>query len=123
MNEESSTESKPQTQFDIIEKRFVEREHDLFKLRAFIDKHRTVLEQLGQCWEAFGYDGKIKFNDNYQGKQEPKLIARLFGADGWTRKPNSYSCGRIDWFKELDGVSLMIANAEQIKPLITEVKL
>lgn len=54
----------------------------------------------------------------------PKKIARAFGADGWKREKNAYTCGQIDWKKTIDDVEVEIQGAEHIAPkLIEEVKL
>ncbi|HSS95779.1 MAG TPA: hypothetical protein VLK33_02050, partial [Terriglobales bacterium] len=55
---------------------------------------------------------------------DPKAIARAFGAEGWKREKNSYTCGQIDWKKTIDEVHVEISGAEHIaSKLIEEVKL
>lgn len=95
---------------------FNQTEQALAACRAFIEKHKGTLQQLNG-WRAYGFSAKIIFD--YFG-QRPPDIAKAFGATGWTRKANQYSCGSIDWHKEMDGMELVIEGAESIKPTLRE---
>lgn len=111
-----------------IEQKFTDQESQLVKqeqivatLRAFFAKHREALSPF--AWKCYGWDIEITFVVGYQNK-DAKPIARAFGAGGWARKSDRYSCGSINWHKTVDGVNLIIEAAESIKPkLIEEVKL
>jgi len=103
------------------EARLVKQEEIVATLRAFFAKHREALAPF--VWKCYGWDAKIGFDIGYQNK-DAKAIARAFGASGWARKADHYSCGSINWHKTVDGVQLTIEAAESIKPkLIEEVKL
>lgn len=93
------------------EKDFKDKEAKIATLREFIVKYREPLS-LFPNWKAFGFHGDIDFS-NYEEKH--KEIARAFGADGWTRKKHSYTCGAINWEKTLDGVKITIECAETVK--------
>jgi hypothetical protein len=111
-----------------IEQKFIDQEAQLVKqeqivatLRAFFSKHREALAPF--VWNCYGWNTEIKFDLGWR-DQKAKDIARAFGADGWTRKVDGYSCGSINWHKSVGGVELTINAAESIKPkLIEEVKL
>lgn len=105
--------------FNEVEKRFRDIEKNLALTREFLTKHREKIEQ--HTFRAYGWDNEIVF---YGYDQDSKAIARAFGSEGWTRQHDSYSCGAINWHKEVDGIKLKIENAENIKPkLIEAVKL
>lgn len=91
-------------------------------LRAFFAKHREAISPFH--WRAYGWnDTEIVF-DHYSDHGKAKDIARAFGKDGWKRVADRFSCGSINWRKELDGCVLIIENAESLKPsLIETVKL
>lgn len=91
-------------------------------LRAFFEKHREAISPFN--WKAYGWmDTEIEF-DSWQDRGKAKEIATALGREGWTRHKNSYTCGAIDWKKELDGCGVIIKNAEQMTPkLIEQVKL
>lgn len=97
------------------EKRFIGVELALAKCRAFIEKHRLTLAPFN--WSCFGWDNEITFSHYCN---EAKAIARAFGADGWTREHDRWSCGSVDWKKEIDGMFLIIKGAESIKPKLNE---
>lgn len=103
------------------EAQLVKQEQVAANLRAFFAKHREALSPF--VWKCYGWDDEVEFDIGYS-NPVAKPIARAFGADGWTRKANSYTCGAINWHKTVDGVRLTIRNAESLKPkLIAEVKL
>ncbi len=107
------------------EKNFAKTEHCIAVLRAFFAKHAAALEQID--FRAYGWnDTVVTINNRTWGENPltPTQIAALFGQTGWNRKHSTYTCGAVDWVKELDGCTLTIENAESIKPkLIDEVKL
>lgn len=105
--------------FSDQEQQFVKLELAIATLRRFMVKHHDTLAPFR--WKAYGWDTEIKF-DTYN--DAPKEIAKAFGSNGWTRKHDRFSCGSINWEKEVDGCKLIIECAENIKPkLIDEVKL
>lgn len=97
------------------EKRFLELEDNIAVLRRFIVVHHDALAPF--TWTAWGWDKSIEFRSY---SQRPTEIAKAFGKDGWRRESDSYSCGSINWKKELDGVKLKIEAAENIKPTLRE---
>jgi hypothetical protein len=109
------------TKIESAEENFKKTERCIAALRAFFAKHAAALEQIE--WRAYGWNEKeISINHRTWGENplEPKQIASLFGLDGWTRRHNSGSCGAVNWLKELDGCTLIIENAESIKPKLIE---
>ena len=110
---------KVRLKFEGQEKTFLEVETTLATCRAFFAKHREALAAFE--WRCWGWDNEIKFSHYYN--EDPKSIAKAFGASGWTREHDRHSCGAINWKKQLDGMTLIIEGAESIKPkLIEEVK-
>lgn len=109
-----------QEKFSAQENHFKAMERDLVTLREFFVKHHDALAPF--VWRCYGWnDCKIVFGAS---GEEAKAIAKAFGASGWTREHDSYSCGSINWHKDIDGCHLKIEGAESIKPrLIEEVKL
>lgn len=106
--------------FDAQEKNWQSNESDIAHLRSFFQKHHDTIAPFN--WLAFGWnDRRITF-EGYD--QKPKEIAKAFGATGWTRVHDSYTCGAVNWTKEVDGCFLIIKKAENITPkLIEEVKI
>lgn len=102
---------------------FTKNEKCIAILRAFLAEHRDAFAQF--CWRAYGWnDTDIEFNIPGYPAQQAKDIARAFGPDGWKRSYNPHACGSINWTKELEGVKLIIRNAEQApRKLVEEVKL
>jgi hypothetical protein len=102
-------------------------ENNINKIRAFAEKWKAAL-LLCESWSAGpAYKPSITIRKGYGEFSEsfdPKKIARAFGADGWMREKNSYTCGQIDWKKTVDEVELEISGAEHMAPkLIEQVKL
>jgi hypothetical protein len=102
-------------------------EKNIKQLRDFIEKHRLAL-LMCQSWSAGPtHYPTVTIRKGYGKDSEsfnPKEIARAFGAEGWKREKNSYTCGQIDWKKIIDDVHVEIAGAEHMAPkLIEEVKL
>ena len=106
--------------FEQQESHFQAMERDLVTLRAFFAKYRENLSPFE--WRCYGWnDCKITFCAN---GDDARKIAKAFGANGWIREPDNYSCGSINWLKTVDKCILKIEGAESIKPrLIKEVKL
>jgi hypothetical protein len=116
------TPEQIEAKFTKQENQFLEQEKNISLLRAFFLKYRKPFAQFQ--WRAYGIDNEISFDCNYQNVGRAKDIARAFGSDGWTRKKNSYTCGQIDWFKDIGEVTLKIEGAEHLNlNLIEEVKL
>jgi hypothetical protein len=109
-----------EAKFSAQEEYWQKNEQDIARLRAFMARHREAIAPFE--WRAYGWnDLKIIFEAH---DQKPKEIAKAFGATGWTREHDSYTCGAVNWKKEVDGCFLIIKNAENIKPkLIEEVKI
>ena len=110
--------------FHSTEQCFRETESDIKASREFIAKHKDALSKFTD-WTCYGWSGReLRINLLYSRQQSAKEIAKLFGAEGWRRKPNSHTCGAIDWMKDFDGFQVTIEGAENLKPkLIEEVKI
>jgi hypothetical protein len=119
VSEADAAKAEIQAKFDEQEECFRAQEGYLAILRAFTSKHRDAMAPFH--WKAYGWnDTEIAFDIIQYPAQDPKAIARAFGADGWKRVPDGYTCGSINWRKELDGCVLIIKYAENIKPTLRE---
>lgn len=109
--------------FEAQEKKFVEIETSIKKLRAFVETYRQAIAPFE--WNAYDCAGpRVVFDCTYSNKDQQKNIAILFGKDGWEREKDGFTCGRINWTKTVDGVLVRIDGAEHLNPnLIKEVKL
>lgn len=101
--------------FDDQKQQFIIIETALATCRAFIAKHHDTLAPLN--WTCYGWCNQIKF---HPWRQEPKEIARAFGSSDWTREYDRYSSEAVNWKKEMDGMLLIIENAESIKRKLNE---
>lgn len=111
-----------QAKFTNQEARFVELEQTIATCRAFMEKHKETLAPFE--WSMFGYDPSCTFYSWNQPEGYPKNIAKAFGADGWTRVHDPHTCGSVNWLKQIDGITITLKEAENIKPTLrTEVKL
>jgi hypothetical protein len=121
---EPTTEIQPDKiaeKFAKQERHFLDLEENIRIGREFFAKHVDALAPFE--WTYYGWDREVTFV-RYCKDKDAKAIARAFGADGWKRKTDGYTCGSINWSKEVDGLTLVIKGAESIMPkLIEEVKL
>src|SRR5690242_20275247 len=108
MNNEPATTTET-TELDLArqtaiaeqEAKFAETDSTLATCRAFWEKHKENL--LKFTYSGFyGWYANIDFST---ASHTAKEIAKAFGADGWKRHRDEYICGRINWKKELDGVT------------------
>jgi hypothetical protein len=95
-----------------------DREAVLSLLRQFISKHSGTLA--GMYWTVGYLDPEITISPfHYRGRQtKPRDIALLWPHANWTRQKEKY--GRedeIQWWAEVDGITLKIENAERLQPL------
>lgn len=104
--------------FDGHENDFKGVEKNIGVLREFMVKHRDAMAPF--IWTTNIHQPSIYFNCAYSNKGKQKEIARAFGAEGWTRHKNEYTCGRIDWKKTIDGVRIEIDCAEQVEMKLKE---
>ncbi len=109
--------------FESHEKGFARVVESITTLRKFVSTWRNELAAFE--WNAFDSEGpKVFFDCTYGNKDQQKNIASAFGKDGWIREKDSYTCGRINWKKTVDGVAITVQGAEHLNPkLIEEVKL
>lgn len=98
-------------------KKFNRLQETLNACREFVNNHRDELAQVPN-WSCWGWDMSLDISP--WGEHDPKSIAKVFGVDGWVRKHNSSACGQIDWQKTIDGITVSIINAENIKPKMIE---
>lgn len=122
---ETTTEAEPLTEehaklvADQIQA-FNDYEATLQRTREFWAKHQATILKF-KHEQMYVFLNKLEFPGSYG--NDPKEVARAFGADGWTRVRNPYTCGAIDWKKVVDGVEIVIANAETAPALLPQVRI
>lgn len=88
--------------------------------RKFIGKHKDKLA--GSVWSVGYLEPEIEFSaTSYRGSYQDAAmrIAKLFPDAGWERQVDEYSKHSINWVGCLDGVTLIIKNAERLpKPTV-----
>ncbi|SRR6266404_3426506 len=93
------------------------READIQTVRRFLDLHGDKLTDTD--WQEQAWSCRIKIGANKEYSEMPvknaREIARRFPGVVWTRVKNNITCGVIDFQGSLDGVELLIENAETLK--------
>ena len=85
--------------------------------RAFIEKHVETLA--GMHWEVGYLDPEIEISwHSYRGcKATPETIAALWPGAKWVRKKSKWSSKTAyDWVAMVDGIDLIIKEAEDEEP-------
>lgn len=85
----------------------------------WIQAHAAELEKANHDWSCYGIRRSIEFSFHCW-PSKPREVAAAFGQDGWIRKKDDYSCGRINWFKTVDGMEIKLKGAENLSMNIRE---
>ena len=109
------TEDQKET-FDRQEARFNELERIVSLCRQFVKDHQEQLSKL-KHWYMWGWDTELKVSPAMNG-MEAKDIAKLFASEGWEREPDRHSCVSINWKLQINGITVIIEGAENIKPTL-----
>lgn len=120
LTESEKLQTAIQERFDAQEKKFAEQEKEIADMRAWLLRNRERIAPFIFCTSG----RTICFYSFIRTEGQQKDIAKAFGKDGWKREKDSHTCGALHWFKEFDGVTLKIHEAEIVKfNPIDEVKL